>query len=477
MTTFQANFINVPTSLSAGQKLTYKFALQGTPIKPRQRTAWQWRIARHEPWGRIFELPDRETGGMPRLEYFRQAGIRHLFYRVADIWPYPLPVNEPFARQLQRAIDRIHASGLKLYPYLIHQRFPTVVPEFDLNGLHLAKRPTRWYVQASAPGIDHPRPGPLVIRYGSNSQGALLMCAKSMALQDAYVDSLARRLDQFGDDGVYLDGTAAIVPCANLLHGCGYRTADGTIKPTHPAFGVRQFMKRIFTVVKQRRPHGIVDVHASFGQNFSALAYGDVLWTGEHWWHLRHEGAEHVATELPMDMFRTEFTGVPSGVAAETLSYRLGSRMQVAAISLLYDIPVRLNTRLDQDKDKRYFEHLTQLWKVRERFGAEDDVVERLLYYENQDYVTVSPEHCHATLLRHPENGVLAVVSNLQAEPQMVSVRFDLDRLQVRELNVRSYNALTDEYLEMDSTGQVRLSLDSLQWKYIWLRPRVCCGG
>ena len=44
--------------------------------------------------------------------------------------------------------------------------------------------------------------------------------AKSKALQDSYIHCLAKRLDEYGDDGVYLDGSAAFVPCQNMLHGC-----------------------------------------------------------------------------------------------------------------------------------------------------------------------------------------------------------------------------------------------------------------
>jgi len=42
-----------------------------------------------------------------------------------------------------------------------------------------------------------------------------------------------------------------------------------------------------------------------------------------------------------------------------------------------------------------------------------DEGVEKLFYWKNRDYVRVSPEKCYATLLKHPENGVLAFISNL----------------------------------------------------------------
>jgi hypothetical protein len=120
---------------------------------------------------------------------------------------------------------------------------------------------------------------------------------------------------------------------------------------------------------------------------------------------------------------------------------------------------------------------LTALWKVREQFGAEDEGVDKLLFYRNRDYVTVSGEDCHATLLRHPENGVLALVSNLASQRQDVTVQFHLDKLRLKDANLRAYHALENAPIDLNAKGHISLDLDPLQWKYVWLRPRVCCGG
>ena len=388
-----------------------------------------------------------------------------------------MPVHKEFSLALHRLMDEAHAYGIKLHDYVIHQRYPTNTPEFDIHGLHMAKRPVHQYIPGGNPPGSR-RPGPVTHKYGADSQGTVFMCAKSKALQDSYIHSLAKRLDEYGDDGVYLDGTAQFVPCQNVRHGCGYRAADGSIRPTYPVFAAREFMRRIYAVVKTRRPDGVVDVHASFGINFPALAYGDVLWTGEQWWHLRKTGAEHVASELTLDKFRTEFTGRQSGVAAETLSYRLGPRMKVAATSLLHDVPVRPNnTGLDQQLKEgtlgqmSYTEVVLKLWKARDRFGAKG--AERLFYWENQNYVRVSPEDCHATLLRHPRNGVLAFVSNRRSDAQTVTVQLDCEELGLHGQELDVFDALTDAPIAMGSDGKLSLPLDSEEWMYVWLRPRA----
>jgi len=481
-TTFRANLVNVPTRLSAGDKLHYKFALLATPTKPVLRDSWDIRLVRHEPWGKEFNLPNRKIDGVPALDYFRDAGIRHLFCRIHDVWPHPKPVHEPFARALHRMTDSVHAKGLRLYNYLFHVRFPVVVPEFDIHGLHMSERPLMYYVQACNPP-GNPRPGPIAFEYGANSQGTVFACPKSKAYQDTCIYHLAQRMDEYGDDGVYLDGTGHVRPCKNTLHGCGYRKPDGSIRPTYPVFANREFVKRIYTVVKQRRPNGVVDAHQVLP---AILAYADIQWIGEQFTHLRHTGgAKQIVKELRLDMFRAEMMGYNMGVAAETLSYRLGTRMKVAAISLLHDIPVRpvnpyshggaSRTASQIAREKRYFDVIARLWKSREQFGAKE--AEKLFYWNNQDYVRVSPQQCYSTLLKHPRNGVWAFVSNLSADKQTVTVKLDLDKLGLRGRKLDVFNLLTGEAVSMTADGTISLLLGPEEWVYVWLRPKAEKGG
>ena len=475
-TTFRANLVNVPMRLAGGQALHYKFALAATPMKPLLRDSWDLRIARSEPYGGDLDKPNARTDGKPALQHHAEAGVRHLFFNVNDIWPYPMPVSKKFSRALHRLIDEAHAYGLKLHPYLLHERFPVMAPEFDIHGLHMANRPLKQYVPGRNPPGD-PRQGPVTDTYGANSQGTFMQCAKSMALQDACIHALARRLDEYGDDGVYLDGTSAQKPCKNMAHGCGYRVADGSIRPTYPVFANRQLLKRIYTVVKGRRPEGVVDIHYSFGQNTAGLAYADVLWTGEQWHHLRLTGAAHIPSELTLEKFRAEFMGRQVGVAAETLAYRLGPQIRVAAISLLHDIPNRPSTPgfdrpgARSSPDKGYFGIMSGLWKVRDQFGAKE--AEKLFYWKNQDYVSLSPEKCYATLLKHPKNGVLAFISNLSPDAQTVTVQFNLDKLGLRDQKLDVFNALTNEPVAMSGDGKLSVPLGSEEWVYVWLRPKT----
>lgn len=464
-TFFRHHFVDTQTNLKAGDRLCYKFALQALPIKPLQRDAWDLRIARHEPWGLAHTLPDRTIDGMPAIDYLRRVGVRRLFTRRSDLWPWPMPLRDAFKRDLHRLTEAAHAGGLKLHQYVIHQRVPVLVPPFDPHGRRMAKFPVRQYLQGASGNPK--RPGAVATGPDAPPQGAVFMCPKSMALQDAYIQSLADRARTFDEDGIYLDGTVHCPPCENRLHGCGYHDQTGQLRKTYPVFAVRRFMQRIYTVIKQEDPDHIIDNHCSWGYNPAALAYGDTLWTGEQWWHLRHGGADYIAGELSLDQFLTEFTGWQAGVAAETLHYRLGSNMKVAAISLLHDIPVRPSVQPGADEES-YWKRIIKVWDARDRFGAQQ--AEKLYYFANQSYVQASPEKIYTTLLKHPENGVLALISNLHRDTRRARVRFDLGKLDLESTGIAATNAITQESLPLADDGTLALELDSHQWLYVWLR-------
>ncbi len=467
-TTLRAKFIDAPKKLAAGDKLHYKFALLGTPMKPVVRDTWEIRTVRSDPYGEDLNLPIRKTEHKPTLEYYKEAGIGHLFYQAHDLCPYPLPVTEGFSDALRNLVESTHAAGLKLYPYLFHQRFPVTAPEFDLNGkemLQLPLVPWAWGGVRSPPNYQGYH-SDIFTEFGAKAQGVVMFCNNSKSATDAYIHGLGKRFDEFGEDGVYLDGTGFNDPCSNTLHGCGYVGEDGKVHPTYPAFGSYDFCKRIYTTIKQRRPDAVIDQHQSQGQNTASLAWGDMLWTGEHWWHLRETGAPdgYIAGEMHLDLFRTEFMGYPLGIAAETLSYRLGPRMKVCATSLLHDIPVRVRTQ-----EPEYLAMFTKLWKVREKLGYD---VDKHFYWNNQDYVQVTPADCYSTLIQSKRRGTLAFISNLSREQQDVTVHLSLDKLGLTSSQLEVLNPLTDEPVEMTADGKITVTLGSEEWLYVWLKPR-----
>ncbi len=248
------------------------------------------------------------------------------------------------------------------------------------------------------------------------------------------------------------------------------------MQSTYPAFANHQFMKRIYTVLKQRRPDSVMDVHCSFKPNMAVWAYADIIWTGEHWYHLRDVGAKdgYISAELPLDMFRAEFMGHPIGVAAELLHYRLTGNKdaepalepfaRLLATSLLHDVPIRIRAR-----DTGYFKMMRKLWKVRDRFGVK--AADKLFCWNNHDYVSLSPQKCYATLMKHPKNGVLAFISNLRQDAQTVNIHLQLEKLGLLGTKLDVFNVLTEEPVDMTADGKISVPLGSEAWVYVWVRP------
>jgi hypothetical protein len=126
---------------------------------------------------------------------------------------------------------------------------------------------------------------------------------------------------------------------------------------------------------------------------------------------------------------------------------------------LLHDVPVR-------GYELAQIELCSKLWRVFDAFGRKE--AEWLPYWRNGEYVGVAPEGAYASLYRHPKNGVLVVVSNLNRQETMVTVRLNWKRLGLPE-NLKAVDALTGEIQAMEK-GQIVIPLKSLGWKLIWVR-------
>ena len=487
--TLRIRFIDQVTVLREGDERTLTFALLATPTKPMTSSPWEIRMARSEPMGHDLTWPDRTFEGKPALDHVAEMQIRALMMTGGGpIWPYPLPLgNEWFTQQLKRNVQAIHESGMKTWTYRIHQRFSLAVPEFEFNGPHMAVGPFQPYGAGGSPR-NTPRGGQTLI-YGPDSNCTFNACPQSEALRDANVYALYKRLEYFGEDGVYLDGTSSYHwLCKNTEHGCGYVDKDGQLRGTRPIFGIRKYMQRIYVAVKSLNPDNMVDIHDSFGLNSSGLVYGDVLSTGERWHHLNttEGGVPYVAGALPLDMVRHEFTGRQHNTPFVVHTHRLGDYGRISATTLLMDVPAfpsvdgsePLIESLDQagktihHKYKGDTQIFSLICRIRDKFGAHE--AKRILYYEGvEKYATIAPtsKQCYTTLYIHPTNGVLAFVTNRAIDEQTVGVKFNLDALGLAGKKLEVLDTMYKKKLSMDANGEVSLNLKSERWTYLWVKP------
>lgn len=420
--------------------LHYTFGLQATPVKPVEKDAWDYRIfciSRRTPG-----FTGRFGLSRPMLDKLAESGVKTvvIFDHWADadsyIWTRDI-------KELKKLVKACHNRGLKVLLYFGFL-LSDLAPEWLEFGKECIVLPKGGYP------IDH--------YFAMPGQSAWRVCLRSI-WQDFLAAGIARVMDELDTDGVYLDGTQYPFPCYNTLHGCGALRPDATMRPTYPFFAVRSTMRRIYQIVRSRKPDGQVNVHNSTCMTIPTLGWATSYWDGEQFGHIPE--TRGIGSLLPLEAFRTEFMGRQWGVPAEFLCYGQPMTYREAwAICLLHDVPVR-PIRFEPDL------HLAScIWRLMDEFGRKE--AEWLPYWRNAEYVSVSPAGAYASLYRHPRNGVLVVVSNLGANRALVRLRLDLKRLGLL-MPLAAQDVLAKRTV-LVRQGAISCSLPRLGWKILHVR-------
>jgi len=432
-----------------GGEFEYAFGLLATPVKPVEKTCWDYRIATSPWYGGDYRMLTDEIEGVPALDYLAGKGVRTL---LLGNWTRILAYTKPVGHEdeFRRLVNEAHQRGMKVIPYLGFQ-MSELAPEWPSFGdevVGLRSIPDR-----TARGVDH--------YPGEPEQFVNRVCYRS-AMQDFLVDGIARLMDEYGIDGVYLDSVAYPSPCVNRLHGCGRLRPDGSVVGTFPMFAIRETLKRIYAVVKTRKADGIVDVHGPM--NVPALAWATSNWNGEG---LPKADDVPVLVQLPLDHFRAEFMGRPQGIATEFLHYALlghtsGGYRRAWALALLHDVPVRLASGAPED-----IRLASSLWRLFEDFPRAE--AEWLPYWKNSDRLAVRPDGAYASLYLHPLRGLLVVASNLKGPGTDVEIELNAQSLGLGGRLVAE-DALSGEPVALEG-ATLRLTIPCLDWKVIRVRP------
>ncbi|MHB0874764.1 MAG: glycoside hydrolase domain-containing protein [Anaerolineae bacterium] len=378
----------------------------------------------------------------PVLDRLAREGVKGVCFHEHWLDEQSYPCTDKYAAEMHGLVRGCHKRDVQLLLYYGFD-LSALAPEFEDYHDECLVKPHhggRTYTCTPAP-----------------QQRTFTVCYNSV-WQDAIVAGIAHMMDEYGVDGVYLDGTEYPHACANLAHGCGYVRADGSVAQTYPILAVRSIMRRIYNVVKSRQPDGQVNVHNSTCMTIPTIAWATSLWDGEQFGHI--EPGPHALNVLPLDAFRTEFMGHQWGVPGEYLCYeRPFTYVQSLAVTLPHDVPVRPigpGPNLDV---------AGKLWRVFDAFGRKQ--AEWLPYWRNGEYVQVGTEGALASLYRHADNGVLAVIANLGRKPAVVEATFDLAALGLA--GAGATDAISGESLAL-SEGKLALSLPVLGWQLVWLR-------
>ena len=419
------------------QPLRYTFGLQATPVRASEPSAWDYRCLHVRPAPPAFT--EAMTLEPSFLDHCVQAGVRTLVLHQywTDIEAHTIPADRD---RLLEWVAACHERGLRILLYY-GLLISSAAPEWRDFGAGCLTTPAYGYPLYRAP----PQP----------DQSALVVCLNS-AWQDFVADAVASAMDEFGIDGVYLDGTEFPAGCINTLHGCGSTRPDGSIAKSYPIFGVRSGMRRIHNAVRSRKPEGQVNVHNSTCMVMPTLGFGTSYWDGEQFQDVR--GIDNAATQLPLDAFRAEFMGRQWGVPAEFLCYGQGFTFEQAwAVTLIHDVPVRPMSHVGMED----LELASRIWRIMDDFGR--DTAEFVPYWSNAEYVRADSAGIHVSLYRHPENGVLAVVSNLSRERTAFALTVNWELLGLDRATASIVDGLQRSPARLDG------DLDPCGWRLLWI--------
>ncbi|MBT3381890.1 MAG: hypothetical protein HN742_16890 [Lentisphaerae bacterium] len=385
-------------------------------------------------FGRALNLGGTGERTSPLARYAR-LGVRTICFH--EHWT-PVQNSHISAdpKGLQALVDGCHANGIQLLPYW---------------GYQMADTHPGWE-KYSAECLVQPRGGGY---HRLPEQRAYTSCLNS-PWQDYMAWSIAKTIDEFGIDGVYLDGTAAPWACSNAHHGCGYTDSSGKRKPTYPIFATRAMMRRIYAIVKSRKPRGQVNVHNSTMMVIPTLAWATSTWDGEQFGSV--DRGPHFEELLPLDAFRAEFTGQPWGVPAEFLCYdRPYTQSEALAFALLHDVLVR-------PKDVRL---VSGIWSAMETFGRSEATW--LPYWENEGVIKCTPPAVRASVYTRGAKGAMVVVSNLGSAPVEAQVSLDARALHLPTGERTVTDALNGRAIPM--VDQVlTVPLQPLGWRLVHIR-------
>jgi hypothetical protein len=436
--------------------VTFTFGLQATPVKPWPKNFHEKRIwhaselgvgvtmpVPKEWWLCHRAFPDRKP--LPKLDRAKELGVKTVVFHEDWIPIQNYPVTYP-EEAFKGIVDACHRRGMKVLVYQGYE-FSPLAPEWaELHDEVLEKNAKGDYVS---------------FWFRPPDQRDYKVCYNSV-WRDRLAEKIELAMARYGFDGLYLDSTIMPAGCCNERHGCGYRAADGALRPTYPLFAVRALMQRLYRSVHARG--GMISAHQSTCCATPLLAFADAYWDGEQLTSGSH--ANEPLKALSLETFRAEFMGRNFGVPCEFLAYERPPQWtfdHALAVSMLHDVRVRpcgLGT----------LEKMAPIWDAMTLFDV--SAAEWHPYWEAQPVAAAQPDSVRVSLYAKKatfwsKGRALLVVSNLSPDQAVTAaVKVDLARLGVEAK--AATDALSKVPLKF-ADGRVTVPLDPMRMRLVWV--------
>lgn len=368
------NVVEQPVTLGEFSRLT--FGLQAGPVKPPRRDFRQMHFG-YVHWAQYGMESQPEPGSDPpctKLERLKALGVRFIGFHEdwTDYQGMPRVTNSDGLRSL---VEKAHDTGIGVVLYH-SMAIPDIAPEYESLGAKCRAEPV----------------GALYIHTREPKQKDYPACYRS-EWSKLWLDGIARLVQEYDIDGVYLDGAASPFPCANREHGCGYVDSSGVLKATYNIFACREQMKQLAAIFAGRKRPTLIVAHMSGQITLPTLSFADVLLTGEQYWK------SPMDFRPPLDFFRVECMGHNHGIPTHFIGYRpLGGQWARTMIAL-------------HNAPSPWSPGGTDMWRLYNEFDV--DGASWTPYWHESDIVSVEPDGVKLSFFLHPKNGGLLVVGNV----------------------------------------------------------------
>ncbi|MBO4646783.1 MAG: hypothetical protein J5806_01340 [Lentisphaeria bacterium] len=366
-------------TVKLGSPVHYEFGLHSNPVKPLPKQFRSWRLFPFKPWTIMHPWQiDKKIKKYPG-------------------WPgFYTPIHtsmEDFRREVKRFTDQGAIFTLYVNPLLVS-------PDSTEYKIF-------W-------------------RDWENPYNGYPECPNS-SFTDFTVWYVAQHIKYGNLTSVYVDSMGA-VNCYNPRHGCGYRDEKGEVCLTYPIRGMRNYMKRLYSLLHaDGRDHrkNLLWAHTSARNCLAFSAFLDFQCAGEEVEYVMMTEPNYLLV-YPLEQFQILFNKSTGTVPMMgTVLGRCGPKEwryvpqyndQIMQLSLLHDTLVWGNICDANYLSKKYY-------SVLDAFGYRDEALE-FFRYQTQKLILCREPDIHISVYRLRDKA-LAVIGNWQNKPRTVKVEID----------------------------------------------------
>lgn len=399
--------------------VTFRFGFQATPVKPFPKQPYIHKALHLDCGTKIKGNYIDFLSAEDRFDRLAEKGvdtlILHEKWNKSQNW---FELSEYTEKQIKYIVDECHKRGIKVLTYFGYE-LSTMAPSWSqLENKVLIKNP------------DESRLGGW---WRVPFQRDYWLCYNT-EYADLFVKGVTEVVDRCNTDGIYLDGTAMPMLCADVSHGCGWYDRNGQLQGSYQIHAMRRLFKRLRREMTARQ--AMINVHFFSIVNFTALPYIDQAWYGENLQFSLRQGS---VEDMALDYFRAEYCGRNMGVPVEFIAYEnrpLWNFENAIACSILHGILPRPND-IEHPLDL-----MSEIWRVIDAFPV--DKAEWFPYWKNG--VTTSDGKVKVSYYKYTtlsgKAQLLAFAVNISSKATD-GVGFDLN-----EKVTKVINAITGECVE-----------------------------